>query len=942
MLSPNFPVYTYFILFYFTPAVSDPLSASPPPIDSPVRDSQLSPSHSPSFPDAILQPTSQLPASSSLSSPPLQDPSHPNPEYFPDSLPITEPSVEVYVEDENLSSVERIYLLSRSKNPLHRVFISRSLHAFLPGVSPLEAVEYVLPLLNMLAVDEEDIVKEALAAELVSIMWWFFQNCRIVEDDSLEAQGNPPLLPVQSFTPILGSLLIDHNSLIGGPARFAVVEILNRLHAANDTGEDDQLFGIRERQILEQEIIHQVIIGMGRLDISDETCPSPVFRAGGTSTPQSPSSPTNSLPMTPNVILDLPASSDYPHESSEVYQQQTLSITARPIPDASPSPPIQELPLAWLTVEGKSGQDVHDNEQAAIGRLSSMSLIATVTANGMLNSDIIRAFADEVAYIGSDPLFWVRREASFAVGALAKVVPTEVLSFSLLPLFETLVQDEVWRVRHSAIFALPGVLGRLTPQHRRSLALKTVTTLATDSALEVRSGVLEVLGEVIYTFHEDGEGVPTELVDLFVGRENLAEESEHTIQSEPQNPDRSSFPAVKKSTTSGFFRDPARTLITSFNYPAVALSLGPQRWNEIRDYYLVLSRDPNVRVRRTVAAGLGEMARILGKNLAQRDLLEVWDDMVHDGDDGVTRLKALGGVSQFIEALEGQARDDVVGELVELWERWLTGWRERECLTRALPQLGRLAEGQGAVIRTLMLKSLVDTVAAVREAAIATFSDVLQAFERRPNIVEGLLDDLSSLAHADLCRRRTTYVACCGAVIAGPNGKLKSLGDDFWTHISQLSQDHMLDVRIGVSRLVGVICDKFYPDILSRPPHILEVIQRLVEDPSRDVRDFIAFSLTTDVLRTPQPNTPPLSFATFSRPPSIVPNRNNAVTETTVVPLDAEDVTVTGRIVPPDTSDSSDSEHVRSAGRPSVLTQSSGDGLRDSFLGEIGLHPNQY
>ena len=34
--------------------------------------------------------------------------------------------------------------------------------------------------------------------------------------------------------------------------------------------------------------------------------------------------------------------------------------------------------------------------------------------------------------MGHDPIYWVRREASFAVGALAKVVPLELVLSSLV------------------------------------------------------------------------------------------------------------------------------------------------------------------------------------------------------------------------------------------------------------------------------------------------------------------------------------------------------------------------------------------------------------------------------------------------------------------------------------------------------------------------------
>lgn len=68
-----------------------------------------------------------------------------------------------------------------------------ALPEFLQGTTPAEAVGYVLPLLNGLAMDlgtpparpihpahthhshrADEQVKEALAAELIPIIWWFF------------------------------------------------------------------------------------------------------------------------------------------------------------------------------------------------------------------------------------------------------------------------------------------------------------------------------------------------------------------------------------------------------------------------------------------------------------------------------------------------------------------------------------------------------------------------------------------------------------------------------------------------------------------------------------------------------------------------------------------------------------------------------------------------
>ncbi|KAF8488785.1 armadillo-type protein [Gautieria morchelliformis] len=973
-------------------------SATPPPSNSRLGislESAFSSAVPTSAPPAIIAPKPLRPNPSdhhptiqqqsqtrpSAPSPPPLDPNVSYSRHLATGVPASptpDPSLEIYVDDEGLSSVEKIYLFCRSTVTMHRVFISRSLHTFLKsGVSPLEGVEYVLPLLNGLAVDDEDAVKEALVSNLVDIMWWFFENCRLVEEEPpLEGQEDPPLLPVQSFTPILGSLLIDHSAMVGAPARFAVVEILNRLHSADDKNEDSPPFAAKERKMLEQEIVHQVIIGMGRLDVSEENCPSPIFNAEMTpefpptisppsatdknmqiflpplQTESQPSSSSTLQPEASDSVTDTCTASlaSHPHSSGPSSSLDSLPGPTYPLSQGLPSQaPLDSAPPAllgdccdrgillcshrssegtagesaqnkaltnvaegWLVAEAQQCQDTQDeaNEQAAVGRLSSMSLIATVTAHAKLPEDTIRAFADEVAYIGADPLCWVRREASFAVGALAKVVPVEVVLLSLLPLFEALASDTVWQVRHSAVFALPGILTRLTPQHRRTLALDVLLSLSGDVETTVRSAVLEVLGEVIYAFHTDDGGAPPELVSLFVGRHRGSEWHQHKNSTEtqfiprtdPKKPPRAlssvfendddlpegseaaqsepvgklGLPPAVTTTPSDFFQDPARSLITSFNYPAVALSLGPYRWGEVREHYLTLTRDRSRRVRRTIAAGLGEMARILGSTIAGRDLLDAWQDMVHDAEDGQTRLKTLGGVCSFVGALEGPVRAGLMMGFVELWERWLTGWRERECLTLALPDLALLADEQGEVVRTLMGKALVDKMAAVREAAIGGLTHILRAFESRPHLAETFRDDLRGLASVDFCRKRATYVACCRALVEGEQGKLEVAKDEFWEHIVPLSQDKVTDVRIGVARLLGIVCDKFYPQPSSRSPRLKETIRRLSRDPSRDVRSFVAFLLVPEeasqLRHSPTRSaTPPVVFATFSRPPRKTP-----------------------------------------------------------------------
>lgn len=342
------------------------------------------------------------------------------------------------------------------------------------------------------------------------------QRCRLVEEPSdlsnadfapqLLSNNDITLISVQAFTPILATLLLSSNGVVSGSARSAIVELLARIHRADDLGDqhaDDlsyQLFGRHERSLFEEEVIQQLVIGMGRLE-SDENDADDVWYtpaievpqpnpspSGGSVNPyfpsaQAPPSSTISVPTTPSIPLvsglpSPPVGVPPPHHEAEIVAVDTfpMAVISLQLDDVRQHSPLQAtgegsweggmvstVPCAHPTYSDarasreEEEEEMDPGEQAAIGRLSSMSLIAAVVAGGMYDAkritiiiilskncmlipspvgtprvDTQRAFVREVERVGRDPVYWVRREASFALGALAKVVPDELIIGSLV------------------------------------------------------------------------------------------------------------------------------------------------------------------------------------------------------------------------------------------------------------------------------------------------------------------------------------------------------------------------------------------------------------------------------------------------------------------------------------------------------------------------------
>ena len=288
-----------------------------------------------------------------------------------------------------------------------------------------------------------------------------------------------------------------------------------------------------------------------------------------------------------------------------------------------------------------------------------------------------------------------------------------------------------------------------------------ITTLAKDEVATVRAGVLEALAEVIYSFHEACDEPPEELVNLFLGirqdagsstlslpevhlnhvdahveppsevstqepentdAESAEEESAEVVDSEAPAMTWSEFMAtVNKPKEYDIYDDPSRPLVCAFNFPAVALTLGREQWPKLRDLYRSLGESASFKVRRTLAASLGEMAKIIGPEHARQDLLPVWWSSACS-EEGEVRLKAMEAMELFMEQLLPEDRGRALRGLEhEIWNG-LRGWRERETVTKLLRTFVKMDGMEPEILRRLLRRGLTDSVSAVRETAISIVS----------------------------------------------------------------------------------------------------------------------------------------------------------------------------------------------------------------------------
>jgi serine/threonine-protein phosphatase 4 regulatory subunit 1 len=332
-------------------------------------------------------------------------------------------------------------------------------------------------------------------------------------------------------------------------------------------------------------------------------------------------------------------------------------------------------------------QMVHE---ATLGRALSLNFIGTMSELYSADEIIQYGFVDEVIR-GQDGDVSTRAEAALAIGNVARAAPAEEIS-RLLEVFVKLAADEDPQVRQSACTSLPALCKRIvSDEERRVFAVKIVEGFMSSGNEDVECAALEALGEVIYAFANDPLGPPHQLLEIYCDDKDSADKDD---------------------------KDCDWDILASFNFPGVCLTLGADRWSELRGLYSRLVSRAGDRVLGTVAASLHELAKILRPEQVEEDILPVYEYCLSLGDD--IRERIFENIDVIVSHLPQEAGWECFRRLSKMWKSdTLGGWRAREQLALHIPSFLETFQEHTEVAEVLnmMHSALLDRFAAVRDAA---------------------------------------------------------------------------------------------------------------------------------------------------------------------------------------------------------------------------------
>ncbi|KAG0347640.1 hypothetical protein BG004_007273 [Podila humilis] len=296
--------------------------------------------------------------------------------------------------------------------------------------------------------------------------------------------------------------------------------------------------------------------------------------------------------------------------------------------------------------------------------------------------------------------FYVQKEIVLALGELCMVVSRQFLVEKLLPLYESCAQNESWHVRRACCNVLAPFAAALPADLRATKIVEIFDLFSVDVSRSVRIATTEVLGQVIASYDEGN--VPDSMLTHFL-----------SMGQQPMN-------------------EHERASMCAFSFPAVVLTAGRSKWEDMKPTYMRLAGTFRSPIRRTLACSLHEIAKILGPELADRDLAIAFADCLKAENE--VKEAVLGHVVEFVSCLSPNVRSRSLQDIHEAWIEMgsSSNWRLRDSLAGHLPALCETASADDLiqVLIPLSVLACTDSVSTIRESGVMSFPALWEASSR--------------------------------------------------------------------------------------------------------------------------------------------------------------------------------------------------------------------
>ena len=238
----------------------------------------------------------------------------------------------------------------------------------------------------------------------------------------------------------------------------------------------------------------------------------------------------------------------------------------------------------------------------------------------------------------------IKEEICSSFITLIKSLNIEFIGDYVLDSLQKISEDKCLNIRKKCIEVLYKIIYELKDKYKKenneyekaenyiSKIIKMIEKFIDDKKKKVRMFLIEKIGEIIKPLNKNE--LPEKLFDFYV--KTIEEYYEYEDSSE------------NKKKLNYYF---------AYNFPAVLLYYTSERWEKLKNVYILLCNDNDTNVRGSIINSFYEVSKILGKEKTKNELLPLYDKFLEYKDFTYTKILAEKNLPKILINLDNEIRE---------------------------------------------------------------------------------------------------------------------------------------------------------------------------------------------------------------------------------------------------------------------------------------------
>mmetsp|Transcript_8274 Transcript_8274/g.7852 ORF Transcript_8274/g.7852 Transcript_8274/m.7852 type:complete len:259 (+) Transcript_8274:407-1183(+) len=233
------------------------------------------------------------------------------------------------------------------------------------------------------------------------------------------------------------------------------------------------------------------------------------------------------------------------------------------------------------------------DEKARVTALKILNKVA-----GKLDSELCEKFiVKEIKSLAIDPFSLVRKNVAANLNNVCRSINRDCFLNEIFPLLTALGNDKEDEVRNSCVEQVSTISGACPPAIRTGELEKMYIKFMIDKNKKVRVNAFKYLGKFLDT-----------LKDLEIDQEFLELYIETGLRT--------------KAKDLQFY--------CAYNFPGMLYILKKDSWEALEELYVKLSKSHDIRVKKTLAHSIHEIAKIVGSEITETLLIDILNSYLRD------------------------------------------------------------------------------------------------------------------------------------------------------------------------------------------------------------------------------------------------------------------------------------------------------------------------